>query len=100
MAETTPKLQSMGAPADLLASAGLTGLPSRGGYFPFSFLFLSFSYLLRARGPGWMESWTCQSIIHPLFNKSIITSALSLDVSGIGAQDTYLYLVRFGEMTF
>lgn len=66
------------------------------------FLFLSFfcRVFICSELVARMESWICQSIIQPLSNKSIIASALSFDVSGIGAQDTYLYLVRFGEMTF
>lgn len=50
-----------------------------------------------------MESRICQSIIYPLTNESssqTVISALSLDVSGIAVQHTYLYLVRFGETTF
>lgn len=81
------------APADLAAglSSSYPGGPvtKRGGSFSFSFFFffpIPFSIcsgVLVQSGP-----WTCQSIIHPLFNKPIFTSAPSLDVSSIGAHDT------------
>lgn len=86
----------MGAPADLAASAGVVFLVTK-KVCVFSFSF--FNYLLRARGrDGIMD----MSVNHPSTLPQIHHhfSPESLHVSSIGAQDTYLHLVRFGEMTF